>query len=133
MTNGKKGKVIGKFNEIKSNIESFISDVNVGEIKQSFNTLVKDARKDFNKLVDKDMDVVKKKFKKEKSDIEKKAKKFLDEHKKELNGLQAKLDKLMRKSGRVTEAPKAAAASTTKKKASKKVAKAVKKVSAKKS
>jgi hypothetical protein len=43
--NDKKSKVIGKFSEIKSNIESFISDVNVNDIKSSFNIMVKDAQK----------------------------------------------------------------------------------------
>ena len=127
----KKNKVIGKLNELKSNIGTFVADINVNDLKKSFNSMVKDAQKDFNKIASKDLEAVRKKLKKEKNDIEKKAKKFLEEHKKELGALQAKFDKLMRKKGKTAEAPKAAA-TTTKKKPTKKVAKAVKKVSTKK-
>lgn len=112
----KKSKVIGKINEIKSNIETFISDVNVNEIKSSINVLVKDAQKDFNKLINKDLDSVKKKLQKEKADIEKKAKVFLEGHKKELNALQAKFDKLVKKA-------KSESATASPKKTTKKVAK----------
>lgn len=120
MTEDTKNKIKGKFNEIKSNIETFISDVNVTELKASFNTMVKDAQRDFNKILDKDLDVVKKKLQKEKEDIEIKAKKFLENHKKELDSLQVKFDKLVRATkGKAKEA----AAPTMKKKAVRKAAK----------
>lgn len=131
---GQKEKVMGKINEIKKNVETFIADVNVNELKESLNTMVKDAQKDFNKLVDKDLGNLKSKFQKEKSALEKKAKKFYDNHKKEISALQTKFDKLVKKEGNKS-APKAAAkATTTKKKVNKKVVtakKATKKVSKK--
>lgn len=130
-----KNKVIGKINEIKSNIETFIADVNVNDLKASFNLMVKDAQKDFNKLVNKDLQDVKKKLQKERQDIEKKAKKFLEGHRKELDVLQAKLEKLI-KSGSKSKAKKGPATAktavpATKKQVRKKVAKASKKVSKK--
>lgn len=131
-SNETKNKVMGKISEIKSNIESFIADVNVNDLKSSLNQMMKDAQKDFNGLVNKDLESMKAKLHKEKNDFEKKAKKFLEAHKKDLNTLQAKIDKLMKatKNSKVPAA-KAPAASGTKKKVSKKVAKAVKKVSRK--
>lgn len=134
---GQKAKIMGKINEIKSNVETFISDVNVNELKDSLNTMVKDAQKDFGKLVDKDLGNLKSKFQKEKSVLEKKAKKFFDNHKKEIQALQTKFDKLVKASAKKAPA-KAAPATTTKKKVSAKpavakaVKKATKKVSAKK-
>ena len=124
---GQKEKVMDKINEIKKNVETFISDVNVNELKDSLNTMVKDAQKDFNKLVDKDLGSLKTKFQKEKSVLEKKAKKFFDNHKKEISALQNKFEKLVKKTGK-KPAPKVAAAPTasTKKKATKKVAKIAK-------
>ncbi len=122
-----KEKVMGKINEIKSNIETFVDGINVSEIKGHINTLVRDAQKDFSKIVDKDLADMKKKLQKEKADIEAKAKKFLDGHKKEINALQARLDKIVKATSKMkAAAPKAAA--TSKKKATKKVAKVVKTV-----
>jgi hypothetical protein len=132
---GQKEKVMGKINEIKKNVETFIADVNVNELKESLNTMVKDAQKDFNKLVDKDLGNLKSKFQKEKSVLEKKAKKFYDNHKKEISALQNKFDKLVKKAEKKPAAKAAApAAKATKKKVNKKVAavkKATKKVSKK--
>ena len=138
-TQNKKEKVIGKFNEIKNNIETFIADVNVNDLKESLNTMVKDAQKDFSKLVDKDLGNLKTKFQKEKSLLEKKAKKFFDNHQKEISALQAKFDKMLKAAGKkgttsktsnkVASAPKA----IKKKIASPKVAKVVKKVTKKSS
>lgn len=125
MTEETKNKVMGKINEIKTNIETFISDVNVNELKTSFNTMVKDAQKDFNKLVEKDLESVRGKLQKEKNDIEKKAKKFLDGHKKELNVLQGKIDKLMKAATKLKakkgDVAAKSATTTTKKKVLKKV------------
>ncbi len=125
-----KAKVIGKINEIKSNIETAIASVNVNELKDSLNTMVKDAQKDFNKLVDKDLGSLKVKFQKEKTVLEKKAKKFFDNHKKEISALQTKFEKLVKASAK-KPAPKAAAAAAPKKKVTKKVAKVAKKVAKK--
>ena len=116
---------MGKINEIKSNLETFISDVNINELKNSFNQMIKDAQKDFKGRVDKDLEAMKKKLHKEKEDFEQKAKGFLDNHKKELVTLQAKLDKLVKAAEKLRQvkvkAPKAGV--TTKKKITKKVAK----------
>jgi translation initiation factor IF-2 len=132
---GQKEKVMGKINEIKKNVETFIADVNVNELKESLNTMVKDAQKDFNKLVDKDLGNLKSKFQKEKSVLEKKAKKFYDNHKKEISALQNKFEKLVKKAEKKPAAKAAApAAKATKKKVNKKVVavkKATKKVSKK--
>jgi hypothetical protein len=130
MSQETKNKVIGKINEIKSNIESFISEVNVDELKSSFNAIVKDAQKDFNRLVDRDLENVKKKLQKEKADFEKKAKIFLEGQRKELNTLQAKFEKLV-KAGAKLKRPTVAKAGAPKKKTAKKTAKKAKKVSKK--
>jgi hypothetical protein len=131
---GQKEKVMGKINEIKKNVESFIADVNVNELKESLNTMVKDAQKDFNKLVDKDLGNLKSKFQKEKSVLEKKAKKFYDNHKKEISALQNKFEKMVKKAEKKPAAKAAPKVATTKKKVNKKVVaakKATKKVSKK--
>lgn len=122
-TEDTKAKVMGKINEIKSNVQTFINDVNMTDIKASINAMVKDAQKDFHKIVDKDIAEMKKKLQKEKTQVEMKAKKFLDGHKKELNTLQAKIDKLVKSAKNVKAAPvkKATAKKVaTKKKVSKK-------------
>lgn len=125
-----KAKVIGKINEIKSNIETFISDVNVNELKSSLNVMIKDAQKDFSKVVDRDLENVKKKLQKEKSDFEAKAKKFLDGHKKEVAMLQSKIDKLMKATAKLRKAKapaaKSANAPTSRKKVIKKAKAAAK-------
>jgi hypothetical protein len=127
---GQKEKVMGKINEIKKNVETFIADVNVNELKDSLNSMVKDAQKDFNKLVDKDLGNLKAKFQKEKSVLEKKAKKFYENHKKEISALQTKFDKMVKKTAK-KPAAKAAAPIATKKKVNKKVAKIAKKATKK--
>jgi ElaB/YqjD/DUF883 family membrane-anchored ribosome-binding protein len=106
---GQKEKVMNKINEIKGNIETFLSDVNVNDLKDSLNTMVKDAQKDFSKLVDKDLGSLKTKFAKEKGILEKKAKKFFDNHQKEISALQAKFDKLVKASAK-KPSPKVASA-----------------------
>jgi hypothetical protein len=128
---GQKEKVMGKINEIKKNVETFIADVNVNELKDSLNTMVKDAQKDFNKLVDKDLGNLKAKFQKEKTLLEKKAKKFYENHKKEISALQTKFDKMVKKSAKKPAAKAAAAPISTKKKVNKKVAKIAKKATKK--
>lgn len=116
MSEETKNKVMGKINEIKSNIETFISDVNVKDLKKSFNLMIKDAQKDFKGIVERDLESVRKKLQKEKQDFELKAKKFLEGHKKELSNLQEKLDKLIKSSTKI----KVASVKTTSKKATSK-------------
>lgn len=134
MVQDKSSKVIGKINEIKTNIESFLSDVNVNDLKASFNQMVQDAQKDLNNLITRDLETVKKKLQKERTDIEKKAKKFLDQQKKELDLLQEKVEKLIKNNSQSktmkTSAKKVTKKATTKK-VSKKVSKVAKKVSKK--
>jgi histone H1/5 len=120
----RKEKVKKKINEIKSNVETFISDIKVEDLKKSFTLMMKEAQKDFHKIVDQDLDKMKKKFQKEKVELEKKTKKFIDEQKKEINGLQSKLETLLKKTSKKAPA-KAKAAKTTVKKAAKKAAKKV--------
>jgi hypothetical protein len=126
---GQKEKVMGKINEIKKNVETFISDVNVNELKESLNTMVKDAQKDLSKLVDKDLGNLKSKYQKEKMALENKAKKFIEGHKKEITALQKKFEKMVKEAGKKTSTKKAAP--SPKKKVAKKVAKAVKKTTKK--
>jgi hypothetical protein len=128
MTEETKNKVMGKINEIKSNIETFISDVNVNDLKASVNLMMKDAQNDFNKLINKDIDLLKKKLQKEKQDFESKAKTFLDGHKKEIASLQAKVEKLIKVTQKLSKKssknPSKASEAGSKKKVLKKVAKA---------
>ncbi len=107
---GQKEKVIGKINEIKKNVETFISDVNVNELKESLNTMVKDAQKDLSKLVDKDLGNLKSKYHKEKMALENKAKKFIEGHKKEIVALQKKFEKMVKEAGKKPATKKAAPA-----------------------
>jgi len=118
-----------KLNEIKNNIETFISEVNVTELKESLNTMVKDAQKDLTKLVDKDLGQLKVKFNKEKLVLEKKAKKFFDNHKKEIDSLQSKFDKLVKTNAKKIEKKVPVKAATQD--IAKKVAKVTKKVAKK--
>ena len=107
MSSETKNKVIGKINKIKSNIEKFIADVNVNDLKSSLNLMVKDAQKDFNNLVEKDLEKVRKKLKKEKEDFDAKAKKFLDGYKRELSSLEDKIDKLIKAKTKLTSSKNA--------------------------
>ncbi len=111
--NDRKAKMKEKFSELKGNIETFISDIKVDDLKKSFSMMVKEAQKEFNQLVDRDLEVMKKKLQEEKVEIEKKAKVFLEAQKKELRMVQEKLDQLMKKASK-----KAPASKKTTKKAS---------------
>lgn len=126
MSTETKNKVIGKINEIKTNINTFISDVNVNELKSTLNVKMKDAQKDISKLVEKDLETVISRLKKERNDFESKAKKFIDGHKKELALLQEKFDKLVKAANQLkkprTTAKKASKAPTSRKKVIKKAA-----------
>lgn len=120
-----------KLNEIKNKLEGFIAEVNVNELKESLNSMLKDTQKDFTKLVDKDLGQLKVKFNKEKAILEKKAKKFYDNHKKEIDGLQAKFDKLVKKNAATIEKKVPAAKKAVTKDISKKVSKVTKKIAKK--
>jgi hypothetical protein len=132
MPSGQKEKIIGKINKMKSNVERVMSEVNVGELKDSLNNMVKDVQKDFSKLVDKDLGNLKSKLHKEKALLEKKAKKFLDNHKKEINALQVKFEKLMKASGKKQPTKTATPAAKKKVIAKPVTAKAIKKTTTKK-
>lgn len=120
-------KVKQKINEIKTNVETFISDIKVEDLKKSFTLMMKEAQRDFNKIVDQDLDKMKKKFQKEKVELEKKTKKFLADQKKEISVLQAKLEKLVKKAPGKKTAKKAAKKTVKKASAPKKKAPAKKK------
>lgn len=123
-------KVKKKISEIKSNVETFIADIKVEDLRKSFTLMMKEAQRDFNKIVDQDLDKMKKKFHKEKVELEKKTKKFIDTQKKEIHVLQSKLETLLKKTGK--KAPvKAKAAKKAVKKAVKKTAKKVSKATKK--
>ena len=107
MSEATKKKVMGKFNEIKSNIETFIADVNFTDLKSNINLLMKDAQRDFNKLINRDLDTVKRKLQKEKEEFEAKAKKFLEAQKKEITQLQVKLDRLLKATSQLNKSKKA--------------------------
>lgn len=120
----KKNKMKDRFKEIRSNVESFISDINVDDLKKSFGMMMKDAENDFNKLVNKDLETMKKKLQEEKADFEQKAKKFMAEHQKELDGIQSKFKQFV-------AATKQAAAKTRSKKSTQKEATPKKKATTK--
>lgn len=120
-------KVKKKLGEIKSNVETFISDIKVDDLKKSFTLMMKEAQRDFNKIVDQDLDKMKKKFQKEKVEIEKKTKKFIADQKKEISALQSKLEKLVKKAPGKKTAKKAAKKTAKKATATKKKAPAKKK------
>jgi hypothetical protein len=129
----KSHSVMDQIKKVKSNIENFAKEVDISQLQDSVKSVVKEAQKDFSKLVHKDLSDVKKKFEKEKAQIEKTlksvmnkemmhAKKFINDQKKEIAGLQSKLEKLVA-SKKKSAAPKKAAKKVVKKavkKASKK-------------
>jgi ABC-type transporter Mla subunit MlaD len=121
--------VMDSLKKVKSNIESFAKEANISQLQDSVKSMVKEAQKDFSKLVNKDLVQMKKKFDKEKAQIEKtlssvmtkemaSAKKFIAAQKKEINVLQNKLEKLVAAKKKSPAKKKVA-----KKKASKKSAK----------
>lgn len=128
-----KQKVKEKLSELRSGINSFIADVNVDDLKKSFGSMMKEAQKDFNKLMDRDLENVKKVLKEEKADFEKKARNIMEANRKELDMLQGKFEKLVAAAKKATgKKPAAGATGSTKKKASKKAPAAKPKAAAKK-
>lgn len=92
----KKKMLIEKFSRIRSDVESFINEINVEEVKTQVNSFIQEARKDvLDKVVDKDLKEIKRRLEREKSHIEVKALRFLNKQKRELDTLQAKLDKVI--------------------------------------
>jgi hypothetical protein len=121
--------VMDQIKKVKSNIENFAKEANISQLQDSVKSVVKEAQKDFSKLVHKDLSDVKKKFEKEKAQIEKTlksvmnkemmhAKKFISAQKKEIAGLQSKLEKLVA-SKKKSSVPKKAAKKVVKKAAKK--------------
>ena len=123
--------VLGAIENVKSKVETLVSDVNVGQLKNQVKSLVKEAQADFTKLVNKDLAAAKKKIAAEKALLEKEvkkqsalAKKFIATQKKEIAALQSKLEKLVaaKKKAPAKKAPakKAVAKKVTKKAPAKK-------------
>lgn len=107
-TNSNASTVLDAIKNVKSTVEQFTSDKNLSQVKDTVKAtvkvMVKDAQRDFAALVSKDLAVVKKKFAQERTQLEKElkkqtavAKKFIDAQKKEIATLQARLEKLVKK------------------------------------
>jgi hypothetical protein len=99
--------VLDQWNKIKSNVDKFIKENHVDELQTSIKKMVHDAKKDLSKVVDKDVAKVKAKVLKEAQTLEKlldstvkkevhKAKTFLTAQKKEIVGLQKKINSLVK-------------------------------------
>ncbi|MBL7665855.1 MAG: hypothetical protein JNM93_12035 [Bacteriovoracaceae bacterium] len=99
---------------LKQDIDKFIKENNIHEVKATVKKMVNKAQGDINQLVDKDVSVIKKRFQVEKKQVEKllqktlqaevkRAKSFLELQKREITKLQNKLDKISKMA-----APKAA-------------------------
>ncbi len=124
--------VMDALKNVRSTVETFASEGNISQLKETVKSVVKDAQKEFSGMINRDLANVKKTFAQERAVLEKElkrqsasAKKFIAAQKKEIATLQGRLEKLVK-------AKKAAlgVGKTSKKKATKKVAtrKAVKKV-----
>jgi hypothetical protein len=125
--------MMDQLKKVKSNIEHFAKEANISQLQDSVKSVVKEAQKDFSKLVNKDLVEVKKKFEKEKAQIEKTfksvmtkemsaAKKFIQSQKKEISALQNRLEKLMasKKKSSMTKTVKKTAKKVSKKASKKK-------------
>ena len=134
-----KNDIFSSWNELTKNIKSYLQLNKIEEAQNEVRQLITNLQKDFNKIVDKDVASLKKRFLKEKKQIEKllnktvnteikKAQKYVDSQKHELTRLQNKLEKYI--SSEKTRAKKAIKKKTTKKTAAKK--KTTKKKTAKK-
>ncbi len=99
--------VLESWNKVKQELHNFVKEKKIKEIQSSVKAFVKNAKKDFDGLVGKDLTVIKKKFSDEKKQLEKlvdkviqsevkKAKSFVDVQKKELNKLQKKVEGFVR-------------------------------------
>lgn len=122
--------VMDALKNVKTTVENLATDKGVTQVKDTVKGLIKDAQKDFSALVNKDLALVKKKFAQERAMLDKElkkqsdaARKFIAAQKKEIAGLQAKLEKLVNsKKGTAKKTTKKA---PTTRKAVKKVTKKV--------
>lgn len=120
-------KIIKSFSDIKKELNGLKLKTNLGDAQKRVEKLIKNAEKDFKKLIENNIPDVMKKFQEEKAQIEimvdkiikeeiKKAKSFVASQKKELSKLQKKLEGIL-KTKKATKGKK-----TTKKKTTRKVA-----------
>ena len=128
-TSTTKTAVMDSLKNIKTNIESFAKEANIGQLQDTVKGMVKDARKDFTNLLNKDLAEIKKTFAKEKQAMTNlmakevnQAKKFLGQQKKEIEVLQKKLEKIVasKKKQTVTKAKTSVKKVTVKKATAKK-------------
>lgn len=136
-TKKKVKSVLSNWNSLKKEVQKYVNEKKIKEMQTTVTKFVKNAGKDLNKTIDKDIHIVKKKFNDEKKQLEnlidkmiqteiKKAKKFVADQKKEINRLQKKLENLIpakKKTTKKTTKKKTTKKKVTKKKTTKKVAK----------
>jgi len=127
-----KNEIFSSWNELSKNIKSYLQLSKIEEAQNEVRQLVTNLQKDFNKIVDKDVAILKKRFLKEKKEIEnllnktvsteiKKAQKYVDSQKRELIRLQKKLEKYIK--SEKTKAKKTLKKNSNKKSTKKKSAK----------
>ena len=140
-----KNDIFSSWNDLSKNIKSFLQLNKIEEAQSEVRNLIQNLQKDFNKIVDKDVASLKKRFLKEKKEIEgllnktinseiKKAQTYVDSQKRELLRLQKKLENFIRseKSKAKRKVKKKTKKKTSSKKVAKKKATATKKTAAKK-
>ncbi|HAZ11784.1 MAG: hypothetical protein A2X86_07975 [Bdellovibrionales bacterium GWA2_49_15] len=99
--------VLESWNKVKQELHNFVKEKKIKEIQSSVKAFVRNAKKDFNGLVGKDLVDIKKKFNDEKKQLEtlvdkviqaevKKARHFVDIQKNELSKLQKKVEGFVR-------------------------------------
>jgi hypothetical protein len=133
-----KQQIIDSLKAFKGNVDTFLKENNLKDLQASVEKLIKDAQKDLNTVIDKDIKVFKKKFMSEKKAIESlvnseinKAKKFVATQKKEFTKLAQKLETLIpEKAKQATKKAKAKVAKKVVKKTSKKIVLKAEKVKA---
>lgn len=104
--------------DVKTRVQNFIDDNNLKELQTTAKKYIKSRKKDVNKLLThKDFVTIKKRFYQEKRQVEKlvnrlvgaelkKAKKFVQDHKKEIDKLQKKVETYVPATKKVTKAVK---------------------------
>lgn len=116
---------IKSFANIKKELNGLKLKTNLGDAQKRVEKLIKNAEKDFKKLIESNIPDVMKKFQEEKAQIEimvdkiikeeiKKAKSFVASQKKELSKLQKKLEGIL-KTKKTAKGKKASKKKTTKK------------------
>lgn len=104
----KNASILSTLSKVTSEVESFIQNNKMSDVKQTVADLIQTAKKDINELMDKDLKMVKKKIQDETKNVEKlaetifnkeigKIKAFVKEHKTELNSLQSTIDNIIGK------------------------------------